>query len=240
MASPTLLVNLETGGSNAGVLQVTGDLADRLGGSVIGVAARQPMQVDTSGSCYISAGMFDDERAETEHEMGAAEAEFRMAFRGAQHEWRSSVSFASPAGYIADQARRADLLLTGRPRHEVGDATRATAGELVMQCGRPVLVVPPAPATPCVDIVLLAWKDTREARRAALDSLPLLARAKHVTIVEIAADEDMPAARQRLSDVSNWLARHGVVTEVLPCASVADDPVLACQSKPFSSRSMGY
>ena len=155
--------------------------------------------------------------------MGAAEAEFRMAFHSARHDWRSSVSFASPAGYIADQARHADLLVTGRPRHEVGDATRATAGELVMQCGRPVLVVPQAPATPCLDIVLLAWKDTREARRAALDSLPLLARAKHVTIAEIAADEDMPAAGQRLADVSNWLATHGVVSEVLACASVADD-----------------
>ncbi len=224
MASSTLLVNLETGGSNAGLLQVAGGLADRLGAAVIGVAARQPMQLDVSGTCYVAPGVFDDERAETEHEMDAAEAEFRTAFRAAQHDWRSSVSFASPAGYIAEQARLADLVLTGRPQHDVGDATRATAGELVMQCGRPVLVVPQAPATPLLDNVLLAWKDTREARRATLDSLLLLERAKAITVVEIAAEEDMPAARQRLADVSHWLARHGIESQILACASVGDDP----------------
>ena len=223
MNSPTLLVNLEPGGSNAGLLQVTAGLVDRLGAFVIGIAARQPMQLDVSGTCYISPEVFEEEQAETDSEMSGAEAEFRAAFQGPHHEWRSSVSFAPPASYIVDQARHADLLLTGMPRHEPADATRATAGELLMQCGRPVLVVPQAPATPSLDTILLAWKDSREARRAALDALPLLLRAKQVTVVEIAADDDMAVARQRLADVSHWLARHGVVVEVLACASVGND-----------------
>ncbi len=223
MPSPTLLVNLVPGWLNTGLLQVAGGLAERLGASVIGVAARQPMQLDVSSTCYISPEVFNDERAETGREMSGAEAEFRGTFHGPRHEWRSSVSFATPAGYIVDQARHADLLLTGMPCHELSDATRATAGELVMQCGRPVLVVPEAPATPALDNVILAWKDTREARRAALDALPLLEQAMHVTVAEIAAEADLPAARQRLADVSDWLARHGVITEVLACASVGDD-----------------
>ncbi len=223
MNSPTLLVNLEPGGSNAGLLQVASRLAERLDASVIGVAARQPMQLDVSGTCYITPDVFNEEQAETDREMSGAEAEFRSAFHGARQEWRSSVSFASPAGYIVDQARHADMLLTGMPRHSPGDAMRASTGELVMQCGRPVLVVPQAPETLSLDIVVLAWKDTREARRAALDALPLLQAAKHVTIVEIAAEDDMPASRQRLVDVSSWLARHGVATELLTCASTGND-----------------
>ena len=223
MTCPTLLVNLEPGGSNAGLLHVAAGLADRLGASVIGVAARQPPRLDISGTCYIPPEVFDEEQAETDLEMNGAQAEFHTAFHGSQHEWRSSVSFASPAGYIVDQARHADLLLTGMPHHEAADPTRATAGELVMQCGRPVLMIPQAPATPSLDCILLAWKDTREARRAALDALPLLERAKHVTVVEIAADGDMPAARQRLADVAHWLARHGVAAEVLACAADGDN-----------------
>jgi nucleotide-binding universal stress UspA family protein len=221
--APTLLVNLETGQSNAGLLQVASSLADRLGATVIGAAARQPMQFDVSGTCYMSPDIINEARAETDAELSSAEAEFRGAFHGADVEWRSTVSYASPSDYIVDQARRADLLITGMPPREAADPTRAAAGDLVMQCGRPVLVVPQAPVTPSLARVMVAWKDRREARRATLDALPLLKRATHVTVVEIAADEDMAAARQRLADISRWLAGHGITAEVIAAVSSGDD-----------------
>lgn len=219
---PTLLMSLEPGSSNVGLLQVAASLAGRLGAAVIGVTARQPTQLDLTGTCYVSAEDINQERAKMASEISAAEAEFQAAFQGHQAEWRSSVSFASPSGYIVDQARHADLLLTGTPLNGKSDATRATADELVMQCGRPVLVVPRELATPCLDRVMLAWKDTREARRATLDALPLLKRATHVTVVEVASDEDMTAARHRLADVSRWLAGHGIAAEVTAAASSDD------------------
>ena len=222
-ATPTLLVNLETGQSNVGLLQVASSLADRLGAAVIGVAARQPMQLDVSGTCYVSPELVNEERAETDAEMSSAEAEFRGTFQGAEVEWRSLVSYASPSSYIVDQARHADLLITGKPLHEGADTTRPTAGELVMQCGRPVLVVPQAPGTSSLDHVMVAWKDTREARRAALDALPLLKLATNVTVVEIAADGDLAAARQRLADISRWLAGHRITAEVIAAVSSDDD-----------------
>ena len=222
-ACPTLLVNLEPGRSNAALLQVAGSLAERLDAGVIGVAARQPAQFDVSGTCYVSPGLIEAERAETEAELGAAEIEFREAFRGARVEWRASVSCASPCDYIVDQARHADLLMTGMPQRGGAGQTRAASGDLVMQCGRPVLIVPPAPAGASLDHVMVAWRDTREARRAALDALPLLRRATQVTIVEIAAQEDMPAATRRLEDVARWLAGHGIAAEVIAADSSGDD-----------------
>ena len=191
--------------------------------AVIGVASRQPMQLDISGTCYVSPDLVDEERAETDRGIGSAEAEFRAAFAGPDPEWRSSVTFAAPCDYIVGQARHADLVLTGMVQHGVADPTRATAGEVVMQCGRPVIVVPPAPATPALDRVMLAWRDTREARRAALDSLPLLLRATHVTIVELADQSEMVAARERLADVSRWLAGHGIQAEAIAAATSDDD-----------------
>jgi hypothetical protein len=58
--------------------------------------------------------------------------------------------------------------------------------------------------------VVVAWKDTREARRAVEDALPLLMLADRVAVVEVAADEELAQARARTEDVADWLARHGV------------------------------
>ena len=83
----------------------------------------------------------------------------------------------------------------------------------VLQAGRPVLVVPATCAQSALDWVLVAWKDTREARRAVADALPLLARARHVQLLEIADEDDHKAAQLRLDDVATWLARHQVVAQ---------------------------
>ena len=60
--------------------------------------------------------------------------------------------------------------------------------------------------------VLVAWKDTPEARRAIVDALPVLRQAKDVAIVEIIEDEpDRLAALSGIRDIGVWLSRHGVV-----------------------------
>jgi nucleotide-binding universal stress UspA family protein len=59
--------------------------------------------------------------------------------------------------------------------------------------------------------VLVAWKDTREARRAVCDALPLLHKAAEVIIVELAErDADRAAAKTRVDDVAAWLVRRGI------------------------------
>jgi nucleotide-binding universal stress UspA family protein len=52
----------------------------------------------------------------------------------------------------------------------------------------------------------IAWKDTREARRAVVDSLPFLKMAESVTIVEVCKDE-FPS---KLNDVASFLGWHRV------------------------------
>ena len=59
--------------------------------------------------------------------------------------------------------------------------------------------------------VLIAWKDTPEARRAVVDALPILREAKDVMVAEIAEDDDKPAALSGVKDVVAWLSRHGVL-----------------------------
>ena len=67
------------------------------------------------------------------------------------------------------------------------------------------MIVPASANKPRMEAVLVAWKDTGEARRAVADALPLLKRAAHLCVVEIADEADLRAAHVRLEDVVAWL-----------------------------------
>jgi acetylornithine deacetylase/succinyl-diaminopimelate desuccinylase-like protein len=134
------------------------------------------------------------------------------------------VTVHSLSRYLARQVRSADLLITGVDRDvSLFDMTRHTdLGDLVMQAGRPVLVVPTA-AKVIFDCVLVGWKDARESRLAVLNALPFLAKAAQVTVAEIAAEEDLPEASTDVADVVGWLKTHGVKAEPLAVAAKGDD-----------------
>jgi nucleotide-binding universal stress UspA family protein len=124
-----------------------------------------------------------------------------------------------PIDYVARQARAADIVVTGQGGPELSDPFRqADADDLVMRAGRPLLIAPQATQWLDVRSCLIAWKDGPEARRAVADALPLLRKAKDVTIVEVLEQEGgRSGALARVHDVAAWLARHGVsATEVVP------------------------
>ena len=225
MTYGTLMVHLELGRSNAGLLQIAGDLAERFRAGVIGIAACQPMQI-VYGDGFISGDIYEQDRQELDKEMKAAEAEFRSALqtRAATLEWRSTVMFTLLSDYLAREARSADLVITGIASGDLFDSSRSVnTGDLVMRAGRPVLVVPAATGKVKLDRVVVAWKDTREARRAVSDALPLLKGASHVAVVEIAVEEELAAARTQIEDVAGWLNRHGIKAECLTSPSTGDD-----------------
>ena len=225
MTYGTLMVHLELGRSNAGLLQIAGDLAERFHAGVIGIAACQPMQL-VYGDSFISGDIYEQDRQELDKEMKAAEAEFRRALqmRAVTLEWRSTVMFTLLSDYLAREARSADLVITGIASGDLFDSSRSVnTGDLVMRAGRPVLVVPAAAGKVKLDRVVVGWKDTREARRAVSDALPLLKGASHVAVVEIAVEEELAAARTQIEDVAGWLNRHGIKAECLTSPSTGDD-----------------
>ena len=222
MTYPTIMVNVELGTSNTAVLKIAGDLAGRFDAHVIGIAARQPAQ-DYDGEAGDEAEI---QGIKFETEVRTAETEFRHAFR--EHvggvDWRSTNSFAAQSQYIAREARSADLVVTGILANSVLDVSQGVGTrDLVMQVGRPVLVVPRAAKPSKLENAVVCWKDTQEARRAAFDAVPLLKRATRVTVVEITSERDLSAAATRIKDVTEWLERHGIIAEPLTLASVGDD-----------------
>ena len=226
MTYATLMVHLDVGSSNAGRLRVAGDLADRFGVSIVGIAVCQPMQIVYADG-YVSGDLIEDDVKAKEKEIAAAEAEFRGAFQKRTNalEWRSAITLDPLSDFIACEARSTDFVITGVDRNKsVFDASRhVELGDLVMRIGRPVLVVPESATKIGFDRILIGWKDTRETRRAVADSLPLLKKATFVTVVEIAPENEMVQAQRHLDQVVEWLKRHGVTAQSIVSASAGND-----------------
>jgi nucleotide-binding universal stress UspA family protein len=226
MAFKTLMAHLELNQPNDALLAVTADLAQRLKAHVIGVATCQPIRLDFSDA-YMTPEILAEDRAEIDKQMRAAEDTFRAALKGKAEglEWRSTVTLGSLADYFALQARSTDLILTGP---DIGaslfDQTRRVGiADLVMDAGRPVLIVPKKHGPLALHHALVAWKNTRECRHAVADALPLLKLAHQVTLAEIAPDEDMSRAKHHLEDVAAWLARHGVKATCKAVTAAGED-----------------
>lgn len=212
MTYATVMVSLALDQPNDSRLQVAGELAERFEADIVGVAAAQfaPPLYFTDGAA--AQGLIEQEEASIRRRLADLEAQFRAATknRGGRAEWRSAMDF--PSRFILAQARCADLVVSGGQSPAFSDAfALASPKDLVMQAGRPLLVVPDRVNWLDLRSVLVAWKDTPEARRAVADALPLLRKARDVAIVEIPEQgDDRSAATAGVADVAAWLARHGV------------------------------
>ena len=212
MSYSTLMVHLDLERSNEALLRVAGDLATRFEARLIGTAAASttPPIYFAEGAAAVEA--FEQEREWLEQRLKDREAEFRSVLQAmsARLEWRSAIEW--PAEFVARNGRAADLLIVGSGPGRGGNTTREiNAGEIAIRAGRPVLFVPNGITWLKLATVVVAWKDTREARRAINDALPLLHLAREVVVVELldkAADEQV--AKARVNDVARWLTRRGI------------------------------
>ena len=117
MTYATLMVPLQLGQTNAPLLQVVGDLAERFHAGVIGVAGCRPLQVVCRES-PVPAVLFEEDRKAIDRELKAAEAEFRTVLqnRANRLEWRPRVTVLPLSDYLASEARSADLVVMGVAR----------------------------------------------------------------------------------------------------------------------------
>lgn len=228
MTYKTLMVHLELQKNNDTLLDFVGDLAERFQAHVIGIAACQPVQILYDEGFTAGEVMVQD-RTEMTKEIAAAESQFRKALAGRapSMEWRYSITYAPLASYIAEEARAADLLITGPDLGPslLDNTRRVNLGNLVMEAGRPVLIVPHGVAAVDFQRTVIGWKGSREARRAIADSLPVLEVSEHVTILEVATKDALERAHEHVKDVCRWLGRHGV--EAVPSAILATRPEIS-------------
>ncbi|NEW92204.1 universal stress protein [Rhodopseudomonas sp. BR0M22] len=215
MTYSTVMVALAFDQPNACRLGIAAELAERFESRLIGIAASE-----LSPPVYYMSGtqaerVMAEGLAAIKQRLGELEAEFRQAMSGhaRELEWRGAIE--QPSRYIVQQARAADIVVcgAGTPSILTDPFALADPADLVMEIGRPLLVVPPNVCRIDLSSVLVAWKDDPEARRAIVDALPLLRQATHVTvaqIVESEEDEGRAAALAGVHDVVDWLSRHHI------------------------------
>jgi nucleotide-binding universal stress UspA family protein len=126
----------------------------------------------------------------------------------------ASASFCEMDGNNRDrtieEGRYRDLIVMGRPP-EPEDMTTDGTSDVLVDCGRPLLL---APSTPCVhplSTVVIAWKPSACSARAVAAAMPLLANAQKIHVLGIAEsrsdEEEVLNAAERLA---THLRKHGL------------------------------
>lgn len=207
-----ILVSLGPGVAPS-TLTTAGNLAHRFRAKLTGFAAAEPSAVLLDSPAGIDR--YAAVRAELEEALLLAKEDFEArAPHDLVRSWSSAIE--DPTRGLQREALGADLIVVQRPPagFEVGRAP--DLGELVLSAGRPILLLGAGAGPKCSRIVV-AWKDTREARRAVADALPFLRGADEVLLATV--DEgDYSLERSRVQDGVAWLHLHGVPArgEVFP------------------------
>ena len=228
MTYASLLVAVDEGPESDSRLELACDLANAFNARLIGLGTGSiaPPLYDPLAAGAMVGELFTLYRdiAETEVERARTRFSEIIRSRDVESEWRGDVGF--PGQSCVRAARAADLIILGG-RNARAPYHAPDVADVLMGCGRPVLVTPPTRArNPVGEHALIAWKDCREARLAVTGALPLLRRVRGVTLYAVRADEEDQTAAHELADVVQFLARH----------EVAAEPVLALRGETSTGR----
>jgi nucleotide-binding universal stress UspA family protein len=206
----TLLVHVQPEADAQPRLEAACDLAQRAGAAVHGVGAEMiPAEATTDPYGYMGGAWVAEVQKVIAQNLRNAEARFVEAAKGLEGQWTAVEDM--PALAMARISRGADLIVAGGSPLSYRDGYRwCDPGKLMLESGRPVLVVPPHGGRLRLEAAVVAWKDTRESRRALADALPLLACADEVVVVEVCDASETEDAQVHTAAVVRALARHGV------------------------------
>ncbi len=116
----------------------------------------------------------------------------------------------SEADVVTEEGRLYDLIILPRSAAEDG-SSGPTLEAALFETGRPVLVAGKTALTGLPQRIAIAWNGSREATRAVAAALPLLKKAKQVSILWGEGKDDPPVAHA--SALARYLAAHGIQGE---------------------------
>ncbi len=215
MTYAAILVHVQTEPAAEARLKCAHDLAARFDATLIGLAAEMvpPLSFDDG---YASADITWYQAMSELIEEGQIKAKAlfdSLPATGKTAIWRSGIEAPEPA--LVGLARGADLIVASMPGKGATSAYRdAGVASLAIASGRPVLAVPTAAAPLLANRIVLAWKDTREARRALTDALPFFERAEAVLVLEVCDEANSTDAEGHVEDVARLLTAHAARPQV--------------------------
>jgi nucleotide-binding universal stress UspA family protein len=210
MSYEALMVHLDAERDSESRVQVALALADRFQAALIGVAGLALHPRFAAGGIAVYSEPTPDEL----QKMNALLDDLGRRFLGkgrhiAHIEWRSALE--PSLELVARESRAADLVILGPQRSAGQTHDLIDPGTILLRTGRPVLVVPDAVPPLGLHRAIVAWKDTRECRRAVCDAIPLLQEAREVLLLQVGEEDDKDEGKKVLADVTRYLVRHKVL-----------------------------
>jgi nucleotide-binding universal stress UspA family protein len=215
MTYASMMVQVDVTGKLNGRVRLAAQLADQFQSHLIGISSWMPRPPFAVEGVVIDPELTAEDlegRTKLLNQRGEAfKAVVGMDAR--RVDWRCSQEF--PSEYIAREARAADLVIISREQPPFDAYIFPDPGALLLRVGRPVLTVPAGISSLTGRRVVVAWKDTREARRAVQDALPFLHRADEIIITKVCeSTDDVAPSQTRLRDVAQYLAAHRIAAAV--------------------------
>lgn len=215
MGYKTILAVLDTPQNARQITDFGIALAEQFSAHLIGVHAETlaavpliaPMEIPDPAAVQVLQEVAQKETAEVQRIFGEL-----TVSQGVSTECRS---FLSSAGYgsssVMETARSVDLIVASQSDPAHSDH-RADLETFLFESGRPMLLVPyTMKVVKPVKRVMIAWNGSREAARAAFDSMPFLKAAESVEVLVI----DPPERGDQTPELAGTgiaaaLSRHGI------------------------------
>ena len=238
----TILVNLEISPVLDSVLQSALLVARRFGSYIEGLHMRpgQPDIIAAGADGFVAAApdlvaSFEREARDRAERARNVFEEFMAANdlpratgqpgeSAVSADWRIEVT--SGHGAIGNIGRVFDLLVVGRPLADSVSPSMAALETALFESGRPLLIAPPDRPTTLGENILITWNCSTETARTVAFAMPLLTRAKHITVISVQR-ETVPGPSA--AELARNLQRHGLSVEwreVGPSARTTGDAIM--------------
>jgi nucleotide-binding universal stress UspA family protein len=219
MSYKTILVSLNSFEQQKSLLQVSGIIAKQNDAHLIGLYVVPAVRVFGN---YVTGApiIISDYRDNFNERLQATRENFEkfIMAEGIKGEWHAVESeFSNLVQSTVVEARKADLIVVGHtlPQSSIGDE-KEILERLVMETGRPVLIIPAKGKIVSFDSSLtekaiVGVNGSRESLRAMFDAIPLLRPCSEVRVVWVDPYKHRDEAGEVPgSDEAALLARHGI------------------------------
>jgi nucleotide-binding universal stress UspA family protein len=222
MPGRDILVMIDNAAAVARRLAPAAALAKRIDGRLTGFFATGLPDVTSFGDLESGAQLAEAFLTAQRDEAVKAEAAFRQELGRLQlmGDWVCRETDATHG--LTALGRLYDLVVVGQANPDAdAPVPRMLPEHLVMDVGRPVLVVPYAGEFADLNHhVLIAWNGSREAARALFDAMFLIERADAVTVIEVEPPGGIVSLPDlATADVVAALKRRGVAAAAEPTVS---------------------
>lgn len=131
------------------------------------------------------------------------------------------LSYPELLNVFRSQARLHDLSILDAEAEAV-DLDRGLIEALLMDSGRPLLIIPPGWDAFRAKRIILAWDGSAKAARAAADALPFLRAADAVDVISVTGEKDLPDTVPG-TGIAQHLTRHGVAATAASVEALGGD-----------------